>query len=131
MWGETKMTYLTKICLGVFFFTSLCATLCHAGMATLSEDEMGEVVAQEGICDVRIPETCVTDTELAQTMAKKTETIEINAETLTTNPNLAILSGLISPINPNMLSVEMVKNPYAESVTVTPNKESIIPTPMP
>lgn len=120
---EGVMGYLAKICMWALILIGLSTTFCSAGMVSLSESEMEEFVAQEGICDIMLPETCVTDNELAETMDKKNEKMDTNSETITTNPNLAILTGLMSPSNPYILTEGMAKNPYAESVTFTPNQD--------
>lgn len=40
---------------------------CLAQLSSLSEDEMGEFVAQEGVCDIRLPDSCNTDPEIEET----------------------------------------------------------------
>ena len=49
----------------VLFF--LIGLTCYAEKNLLTEEEMGDFVAEEGVCDIRLPDTCYTDPEAEET----------------------------------------------------------------
>lgn len=118
-----------KTWLAVFFLFTLGAGLCQADMTALSEDEMGEFVGQEGICDIRLPETCNTDPELVRALDPSSGEIEQNANTMTTNPNLAILTGLMTTSDNFSSAAMSLINIDQSAVTATKNTDPFIMKP--
>lgn len=54
--------------------------VCFAQMNVLSEEELDEFVAEEGVCDIRLPDTCNTDNDVEEirSMTDKNKTIFTN-----------------------------------------------------
>lgn len=62
------MGFPCRLGFNTLFLLVVFSSFCSADLAMLSEEELGEFVAEEGVCDIRLPDTCNTDPELMKTM---------------------------------------------------------------
>lgn len=78
--------------------TAFMVTLSMADMALLSEEELGDFVAEEGVCDFRLPDACNTDPVLAATRSQDKTDLSQAMANANADPAHAIQVGQINPV---------------------------------
>lgn len=83
---------------------------CLADMAILTEEELGDFVAEEGVCDIRLPDTCNTDPVVMATRSMGNENVNQTLMSARANADLAnaIRTGQINTSDMAFMAARMV-----------------------